>query len=172
MPTITSQRAALERSINWTAYREQRAHLAELFSVIAHNGGHKIPLAVGIRADIIGANAGLTPDEVRHFLRAYTFGPKYLRALKKGAWRYGLDGAVDGWVSPNEAHYARLALQAHYATRERRRLVRAIGAVVAEVAAERDAETYAYRFGRLGPNAFNPQREYPGSYGAASVEAA
>lgn len=172
MPTITSQRAALERSINWTAYREQRAYLADLFPAIAYSGQSKRPLALGIRADIVGANTELTPDEVRHFLRAYTFGPKYLSALKRGAWRYGLDGAVDGWVSPNEAEYARLDLQAHYATRERRRLVRAIGAVVAEVAAERDAETYAYRFGRLGPNAFNPQREYPGSYGAASVEAA
>jgi len=172
MSTISIQRRHIQNTTNWPLYREQREHLAELFSVIAHNGGHKIPLAVGIRADIIGANAGLTPDEVRHFLRAYTFGPKYLRALKRGAWRYGLDGAVDGWVSPNEAEYARLALQAHYATRERRRLVRGLAAVVAEVAAERNEPTYPYRFGRLDPNAFNPQREYPGSYGAASVEAA
>ena len=147
MPTITSQRAALERSINWTAYREQRAHLADLFAIIAYSGQAKRPLALGIRADIVGANTGLTPDEVRHFLRAYTFGPKYLRALKKGAWRYGLDGAVDGWVSPNEAEQARLALQAHYADRERRRaVVRAVEVAIAEQ--QRDEPTYPYRFAR------------------------
>lgn len=124
MSTITSTRRAIQRSVNWVAYREQRAHLADLFAVIAYSGQPKRPLALGIKADLIGANTGLSPTEIKNFLRAYTFGPRYLSALKKGAWRYALDGAVCGWVSPNEADYAALSLKAHYADRTLRRALR------------------------------------------------
>lgn len=152
MSTITAKRRAIERSINWAAYREQRAQLADLFAVIAYSGQAKRPLALGVKADLVGANTGLSPDEIRHFLRAYTFGPKYLRCLKKGAWRHGLDGAKDGWVSPNEAEFARLSLDAHYADRERRRTVREIVVRAVEAAQRLDIvqaeQPYPYRFAR------------------------
>jgi sRNA-binding protein len=139
MSSIIEKRRSINRSINWPAYREQRAHLADIFAVIAYSGQAKRPLALGIKYDLIGANTGFGAADIKHFLRAYTFGPKYLRTLKPGAWRIGLDGHVDGWVSPNEAEYARLALEAHYADRERRRLVRDIGARAVAVAVQQPA---------------------------------
>lgn len=114
MSTLSHQRNRIYRATDWNRYKEQRAHLADLFPAIAPQGRPKCPLAVGIKYDLIGANAGLSPAEVKHFLRAYTFGPKYLRALKAGAWRFGLDGGHDGWVSPNEAAHAALCLRTHY----------------------------------------------------------
>lgn len=158
MSSITLKRRAIQRSIDWPAYKEQRAHLADLFAVIAYRGQTKRPLALGIKADLIGANTGLAPAEIKHFLRAYTFGPKYLRALTKGAWRHALDGAVDGWVSPNEAEHAALCLRAHYADREWHRALKAAvaKAVVADVLTGNDpqhgwwpdAQPYPYRFAR------------------------
>lgn len=118
MSTITHERRATQRAINWPAYREQREHLADLFSVIAHKGQPKLPLALGIKHDLIGANTGLSAAEIKHFLRAYTFGPKYLTALKGGARRWGLDGSADGYVTADESVHAALCLRAHYADRE------------------------------------------------------
>jgi sRNA-binding protein len=129
MSSIIEKRRSIERSINWPAYREQREHLAELFAPIAHNGQAKCPLSIGIKYDLVGTSTGLSVKEVKHFLRAYTFGPKYLRTLKIGAWRTGLDGHIDGWVSPNEAAFAAMSLKAHYADRERRRIVREVGRI-------------------------------------------
>lgn len=118
MSTITHERRATQRTINWPVYGEQREHLADLFSVIAHKGQPKLPLALGIKHDLIGANTGLSAEEVRHFLRAYTFGPKYLTALKAYSRRWGLDGAADGYVTHDEAQHAALCLRAHYSDRE------------------------------------------------------
>lgn len=150
MSTITEKRRAIQRSINWPTYREQRAHLSELFPAIAVSGERKRALAIGVKHDLVGANTGLSVGDVKHFLRAYTFGPKYLRALQKGAWRFALDGAVDGWVSPNEAEYAALCLKAHFAERTRRRTVREIGLRAVELALVHhgDEVDYLYRFAR------------------------
>jgi sRNA-binding protein len=127
MSTITHERRATQRTINWPAYREQRAHLADLFGVIAHKGQPKLPLALGIKHDLIGANTGLSAEEIKNFLRAYMFGPKYLRALGTGKDRFGLDGAADGYVTVAEAAHAALCLRAHYADREwYRRIDRAL----------------------------------------------
>jgi sRNA-binding protein len=125
MSTITQKRRAVQRSINWGAYREQRAHLADLFGIIAYSGQPKRPLALGVKADLVGANTGLSGDDISHFLRAYTFGPRYLRALKAGANRLGLDGTPHGYVTREEADYAALSLKAHYADREWHRRLRA-----------------------------------------------
>lgn len=127
MSSITTDRLRTQRQICWPVYREQRAHLADLFPAIRYSGQDKQPLALGVKYDLIGTNTGLSVKEVKHFLRAYTFGPKYLRTLKVGAWRTGLDGHIDGWVSPNEAAFAAMSLKAHYADRERRRIVREVG---------------------------------------------
>jgi sRNA-binding protein len=151
MPTITHKRRAIQRTINWPAYHAQRAHLADLFAVIAYSGQAKRPLSIGIKHDLIGANTGLSEREVKHFLRAYTFGPKYLRALTVGAWRHALDGAADGWVSPNEAEHAALCLKAHYADREWHRALKAAVAKAVDspmVDVAPDWQPYPYRFAR------------------------
>lgn len=127
MPTIIEKRRAVSRKVNWQAYREQRERLAELFPAISHNGGHKRPLVIGIKHDLIGANVGLSAAEIGNFLSAYTFGPKYLSALRCGASRVDLDGFADGEVSRQDADYAALCLKAHYADRERLRAIRRLG---------------------------------------------
>lgn len=132
MSTITTKRRAIQRSINWGRYREQRGHLADLFAVIAYSGQPKRPLALGIKADLIGANVGLSTDEIKHFLRAYTYGPRYLRVLQEGARRWRLDSFPDGYVTREEADYAALCLRTHYADREWHRRLRAANLVPAE----------------------------------------
>lgn len=132
MSTITQKRRAIQRAINWGLYKEQRAHLADLFAVIAYSGQPKRPLALGIKADLIGANTGLVPADVGHFLRAYTFGPRYLRALKAGASRFDLDGMLDGAVTREDADHAALCLRTHYADREWHRRLRAAKLVPAQ----------------------------------------
>lgn len=135
MSTITQKRRAIQRSINWPLYREQRAHLADLFAVIAYSGQPKRPLAIGIKHDLIGANTGLSPAEIKHFLRAYTFGPRYLRALKAGADRHDLDGMIAGVVTRDEAQHAALCLRAHNADKEWYRALNRALAKAADVVA-------------------------------------
>jgi sRNA-binding protein len=117
MSSLTHDRLRTQRQIRWPLYREQREHMAEIFPAIAYNGGNKVPLALGVKYDLIGANTGFSAADIKHFLRAYTFGPKYLQMLKVGARRYALDGTVDGFVNENEARYAGLCLKAHNAMR-------------------------------------------------------
>lgn len=152
MSSITAKRRAIQRSIFWPAYKEQRAHLADLFAVIAYSGQAKRPLALGIKADLVGANTGLSPDEIRHFLRAYTFGPKYLRALKAGAVRVDLSGAAEGYVTTEEAAHARLSLEAHYADKATMRRVRdGMAAALVEMwpeCSDDGLQPYPYRFAR------------------------
>lgn len=152
MSTIVEKRRAIQRTINWRAYQEQREHLSELFPAIMQSGQHKAPLALGIKHDLIGANTGLSAADVGHFLRAYTFGPKYLRALKAGATRVDLDWTPAGVVTSEEAAYARLSLDAHYADRERRGTVRSLGARAVESALfpvkQEVGAGFAYRFAR------------------------
>ena len=117
MSSIFHIRRRTQREIFWPLYKEQRAHLADLFPAISYSGQAKRPLAVGIKYDLIGANTGLTARDIKHFLRAYCFGPKYLRMLKRGARRYALDGVPAGEVTDREADYAALELRTHYETR-------------------------------------------------------
>jgi sRNA-binding protein len=151
MPTITHKRRAIQRTINWPAYHAQRAHLADLFAVIAYSGQAKRPLALGIRYELVFADTDLSDVEIKHFLRAYTFGPKYLRALTVGFVRWGLDGSPSGEVSPEDAEHAALCLKAHYADREWHRalktaVAKAVDAPITDVAP--DWQPYPYRFAR------------------------
>lgn len=117
MSSIFHTRRSTQRQIDWPRYKEQRAYLADLFPAISYSGQEKRPLTVGIKYDLIGANTGLTARDVKHFLRAYTFGPKYLRMLKRGARRIALDGVPAGEVTDEEAAYAALELRTHYEMR-------------------------------------------------------
>jgi sRNA-binding protein len=117
MSSISITRQHIQNTTNWPLYREHRAYLADLFPAIRYSGQPKQPLCCHIKADRIGANTGLCADDIRNFLRAYTFGPKYLRALKAGAWRYDLWCEPVGIVTDDEAEFAALALDVHYEMR-------------------------------------------------------
>jgi len=128
MQDIRDKRQRTYRSVDWSAYREQRRHLASIFPAsIAKSGQAKRPLAHGIRADLIGANVGLSEADIANFLRGYTYGPKYLRALRIDVPRCGLDGTTAGTVGGQEARYASLCLRVHYDQPQRRRSARQIG---------------------------------------------
>jgi sRNA-binding protein len=117
MSSISIQRQHIQNTTNWPLYREHRAYLADLFPAIRYSGQPKAPLCCHIKYDLIGANTGLSADDIKHFLRAYTFGPKYLRALKAGAARFDLWGEPVGIVTDDEAEMAALALDVHYEMR-------------------------------------------------------
>lgn len=143
MSTISIERQRIQDTTNWAQYRKHRARLADLFPAIRYSGQAKTPLAVDIKADMLAANTGLSAADICSFLRAYTFGPKYLRALKAGAMRIGLNGLACGYVTEAEAERAAMCLRAHYSIRHAGRVgLRAVEAAVIE------EEPYPYRFGR------------------------
>ncbi len=117
MSSISITRQHIQNTTNWPLYREHLGHLADLFPVIRYDGQPKRPLCCHIKYDLIGANTGLNADDIKHFLRAYTFGAEYLRALKAGAARYDLWCEPVGIVTDDEAEIAALALDVHYEMR-------------------------------------------------------
>lgn len=139
MSSVSLSRQHIQNTTNWAAYREQRNHLAELFSAVTFSGQQKLPLALGVKRALVAAGTGLSAKEIGHFLRAYTFGPKYLRGIVAGAYRYDLDGLVCGAVTPDEAHHAAMSLSAHYRAKEHRRTVRKLGLRAVEDALQADA---------------------------------
>ena len=147
MSTISIERQRIQDTTDWALYRKHRAQLADLFPAIRYAGQPKRPLALGIKADLLAANTGLSAADICAFLRAYTFGPKYLRALKAGAMRIGLNGLACGSVTEKEAEHAALCLRTHYSIRRARELgLRAVAMAVAEAPAIE--EPYQYRFAR------------------------
>lgn len=121
---IRTKRARIRDTINWTQYRQERAALASQFpdAFMASGSRAKKPLALGIKHQLADA----APDgvDIEHFLRAYTFGPKYLRCLRVDAGRVGLDGQPAGTVSDGDAWYARTCLAVHLDGRHERREAR------------------------------------------------
>jgi sRNA-binding protein len=146
MPTISIERQRIQDTTDWPLYRKHRARLADLFPGIRYSGQPKTPLAVGIKADLLAANTGLCGADICAFLSAYTFGPKYLRALKAGAMRIGLSGLACGTVTAVEAEHAAAHLRAHYSLRRACRV--GLRAAEAAVAPDVEEEPYPYRFGR------------------------
>jgi ProQ/FINO family len=75
-------------------------------------GPRRRPLRVGIFDDL---NAALPPEidraRLKLFLGLYTSQPSYLRELKPGAIRIGLNGCTAGRVSPKESASAAARLQ-------------------------------------------------------------
>jgi sRNA-binding protein len=70
------------------------------------------PLAIGIHHAILAALDGVvTPAELSTALGCYVGNPRYLKRLRKGAVRFGLDGAAVGAVTPEQALHAQFALQ-------------------------------------------------------------
>lgn len=141
--STTIERQRIQDQTDWALYRKHRARLADLFPAIRYSGQAKTPLAVDIKADLLAANTGFCAADLCSFLRAYTFGPKYLRAMKAGAMRVGLNGLACGTVTAEEAERAAMCLRAHYSLRHAGRVgLRAVEAAVIE------EEPYPYRFAR------------------------
>lgn len=85
--------------------------------------GHTRPLKVGIHEDLVAREPW--PEKlVRRALACYVHLPRYLKAVRAGAERVGLDGESAGTVTEGEAKYARKQLddlQAQNRTRQARR---------------------------------------------------
>jgi ProP effector len=84
------------------------------------------PLAIGIRAELQLALTG--ESDLRHALRRYTSNQVYLRRLRAGAPRIGLDGKPGGAVTEDEEAKAKARL----AARAQRRREAAAAAKAAE----------------------------------------
>jgi ProP effector len=68
----------------------------------------RIPLKVGIGADLAAAVAGaITDAEIAIAMRVYVGNKRYLKALREGATRIDLDGNPVGAVTAKEAAYAK-----------------------------------------------------------------
>jgi ProP effector len=66
----------------------------------------KLPLKVGIRADILAAMPDVEPKLIEAALREYCYRSDYQRYLTEGAGRVNLQGEVVGTVSAEEARHA------------------------------------------------------------------
>jgi ProP effector len=87
--------------------------LADLWpAAFAVEPGRRRPLKVGIDADILAAAGGaILPLELKIALGAYVNAKAYLRALREGELRIGLDGEPAGIVSAPEAAHARWRIE-------------------------------------------------------------
>jgi sRNA-binding protein len=112
-PTVTAcSTAATRRKLAIAAAIEMIGILADLypatFSLYEHR---RRPLRVGVHGDLIDALGSTTTDKVlSHALARYCGSVGYLRALKVGAARIGLDGQVDGEVDLVDAACAEMKL--------------------------------------------------------------
>lgn len=73
------------------------------------------PLKIGITQDIIAAKMDGTPDEqwIARAIGYWVRSSAYLRQMKPGSARIGLDGLVSGHVSDDEADIAKASLLAY-----------------------------------------------------------
>jgi sRNA-binding protein len=70
------------------------------------------PLRIGIHREVIAALAGKVPEEeVRHALRIYVANTAYMRGLRAGRARVGLDGEKAGEVTAEEEEHAHVAIK-------------------------------------------------------------
>ena len=82
------------------------ARLAQLYPACFYVARHeRRPLKIGIGRDLAALDLGIGRRELGSALAWYVNGIDYLRGLRGGAERIGLDGAPSGLVSqPDEAH--------------------------------------------------------------------
>ena len=124
---LQTSRQHITRSIDWSLYGQQRALMVARFPHLFMPSGApaKLPLAIGIHAQLLECDTGLSASALDHFLRAYTFGPKYLSAVRTGALRYDVNGDAAGVVTAGEGAFAKQQYHAHMAIRTRTREKRA-----------------------------------------------
>lgn len=88
-----------------------REHLVALFpKAFMPKGADKIPLKIGIHADIRARDPSISGVKLGAALHDYVTGPKYLRALVAGAPRLDLDGQPAGEVTERDELNAKLQL--------------------------------------------------------------
>ena len=81
--------------------------------------GQPQPLKIGIHEDLLAAEGG-DPKKIRRALAGYVKLPRYLRCLKAGAVRLDLQGQNAGFVTPQEAEFAREQLEQWEANKKRK----------------------------------------------------
>lgn len=100
---------------NWTSpstFKATHAIVAAIFpKTFAENDKPKRPLKIGIdhdlRATLKTMAPGVSGRMIRSFLHGYTADGNYLRSVKEGAERVGLDGeSVDVVTKEQETHAA------------------------------------------------------------------
>ena len=124
---LQTSRQHITRSIDWALYAQQRTLMVARFPYLFMPSGApaKLPLAIGIHTQLLAWDTGLSASALEHFLRAYTFGPKYLSAVRTGAQRFGANGEWAGVVTASEGAFAKQQYHAHMAIRTRTRERRA-----------------------------------------------
>jgi ProP effector len=69
-------------------------------------GAERRPLKIGIRDDLVAADIGLTGEAIGRAIGWYVRGPSYLKQVKAGAPRIGLNGGPAGSVTEEEEAHA------------------------------------------------------------------
>jgi|SRR5271166_424761 len=83
--------------------------LCELYpQVFAIEPAKRRPLAIGIREALLAVDTGMTPDELKAALAQYCGTYGYLRRMREGHARIGLDGQRVGFVTADDARWAAL----------------------------------------------------------------
>ncbi|MGE3279940.1 MAG: ProQ/FINO family protein [Alphaproteobacteria bacterium] len=102
--------------------REVRARLVERFpAAFQPKGAPKIPLALGVYAEIRTRCPDISARRIAIALHDYTSGWKYLTALVDGAIRVDLDGNPASAVSAEHAAEAQRRVEKIAAKRSKRR---------------------------------------------------
>ena len=99
-PETTNRNRAKNRAANQAALQTLFDTYPEVFS-----RDNVRPLKIGIQEDLI-ADEKLARNRIKRALASYVRNPHYLRSLKAGADRIGLDGAAVGTVTEDEAAHA------------------------------------------------------------------
>ncbi|WP_432698638.1 ProQ/FINO family protein [Marinobacterium sp. YM272] len=99
-PETTNRNRAKNRAANQAALQMLFDTYPEVFS-----RENVRPLKIGIQEDLI-ADEKLARNRIKRALASYVRNPHYLRSLKAGADRIGLDGAAAGTVTEDEAAHA------------------------------------------------------------------
>jgi ProP effector len=85
------------------------------------------PLKAGIDRDVLtAADGAITREELKIALGSYTSAKAYLRALREGELRIGLDGEPAGQVSASDARHAQWVLEQRIAKESARVRARAL----------------------------------------------
>lgn len=107
---MTKNNSASKREIG-----QCRIILSAIFpNAIVPNKIEKIPLKIGVHADLLRAVKVVAPGVSRRVLKAmledYVTGKRYLKNMKAGATRVDLDGNPCGVVTDYQAAYAAVKL--------------------------------------------------------------
>lgn len=104
--------------------KEAIAYLAEKFPLCFSVEGEAKPLKIGLFQDLAEALADdekMSKTQIRHALRNYTMGWRYLHACVAGAVRVDLNGNEAGMVEAEQAEHAAKTLEEAKAAYSERR---------------------------------------------------